>query len=395
MGRIVTWYRGFDSKYGLRSEYSPHLLWLTEDIEYAKEYGDSVAAFEIDINKCNGSIYDLDEGTDYYDGPSEEEAKELLEQGINSYCFYANDDSSYCMCLWDETPIVSQRILDNNELNESKNMKKNVIKLNESQLKDVIAKAVKNVIKEDMNHIDAAQQFIDNEEYAKHFLKWVFDGKGSRTGIMQDIWGYYDAKVHHNESNAQWYFDEVLRIYADGIGREESELNVPAIKKAINYWGAYYYTEDTDETEIQENKKSVKINESTLRKIVAESVKKALNNVLKEEISEVDDSNGYYQVLDFLHDIRGTEQGARILSTIYDDGYATGDRARQELRSIFPSVEESSIEAAIDEFRRQMEAEYSKDSLMAERKRARKKRISESRLNKAVSESIKKALNGV
>jgi len=118
-------------------------------------------------------------------------------------------------------------------------MKKNVVKLNERQLRKVISKSVVKALKEDANPIDSAhasaQQFIDNEEYAKQFLNWVFDGEGSRTGIMQDIWGYYDASFHHNESNAQWYFDEVLRIYADALGCEESELNEPAIKKGTIY----------------------------------------------------------------------------------------------------------------------------------------------------------------
>ena len=119
-GRIETWYRGYDSRYGVSGAYSPHLLWLTQDLEYAKEYGDAVMEYKVDSSKCEGSVYDLDEGTDYYDGPGEEEANALLEQGINSYCFYANDDSSYCMCIWDLEegsghPILSSKPLQVNE----------------------------------------------------------------------------------------------------------------------------------------------------------------------------------------------------------------------------------------------------------------------------------------
>lgn len=112
---MQTWYRGYDSKHGLRGTYSPYLLWLTDDLEYAQSYGDAVMVFVIDVSKCNGSIYDLSEDTDYYDGPSKEEADALLEQGINSYCFYANQDSSYCMCLWSNEPIISQHPLEMNE----------------------------------------------------------------------------------------------------------------------------------------------------------------------------------------------------------------------------------------------------------------------------------------
>lgn len=108
---IQKWYRGFDSKFGIKSKYTPYLLWLTDDLEYAKEYGDSVMEFDIDFSKCNGSVYDLPEDIDYYDGPDRQTAKELLKQGINSYCFYANQDSSYCMCLWDKSPIVSSNII--------------------------------------------------------------------------------------------------------------------------------------------------------------------------------------------------------------------------------------------------------------------------------------------
>ena len=104
------WYRGYDGTYGSdRGE--ANLLWLTDDLEYAKWYAMEVPnripghvgvvkRYVIDFDQCNGSIYDLPEDVDYYDGPDEQLQAELLEQGINSYCFYANQDSSYCMCLW-------------------------------------------------------------------------------------------------------------------------------------------------------------------------------------------------------------------------------------------------------------------------------------------------------
>lgn len=153
--------------------------------------------------------------------------------------------------------------------NENKDMDKNVVKLNEAQLKKIVAESVKKILKEfDM------KAYKNSENYAyRHFLYWAFNGEGSRTAIAQDIWGYYDASVHHNESDAQWYFDEILRIYANGIGCEESELNIPAIKTAINHWGAYNYQEDEDT--LGESK----LNESKLKKIVAESVKKVLSEI--------------------------------------------------------------------------------------------------------------------
>ena len=94
--QIQTWYRGYKKEFGEMSNTTPHLLWLTDDLEYASEYGDAVTVYKIDMSKCNGTVYDMDDmGIDYIDGPSEEEAQELLEQGINSYCFYANQDYTF------------------------------------------------------------------------------------------------------------------------------------------------------------------------------------------------------------------------------------------------------------------------------------------------------------
>lgn len=176
--RIETWYRGFNREYGIYGEETPHLLWLTTDLNYAKEYGDSIMEYKIDMSKCHGSI----EGMGYLfdfdmsEGPDEEYASYLLnEYGVNSYCYYGGlTESSYCMCLWDETPIVSQRILDNTELNESKNMKKNVIKLNESALRKIVAESVKKVLNEqnpllkngyEVLNLVRAYQDDDSEEY--------------------------------------------------------------------------------------------------------------------------------------------------------------------------------------------------------------------------------------
>ena len=108
--------------------------------------------YKIDMSKCHGSMDGM--GSlfvfDMYEGPDEEYASYLLnEYGINSYRYYGGlTESSHCMCLWDETPIVSQRILDNNEIQESKNMKKNVVRINESTLRNMVTESVKNVLKE-------------------------------------------------------------------------------------------------------------------------------------------------------------------------------------------------------------------------------------------------------
>lgn len=170
--RIETWYRGFNKEYGIYGEETPHLLWLTTDLNYVKEYGDTVMEYKIDMSKCHGSI----EGMGYLfdfdmsEGPNEEYASYLLnEYGVNSYTYYGGlTESSYCMCLWDETPIVSQRILNNNEIQESKNMKKNVIKLNENTLRKIITESMKKVLKEELSggvideKLEAMEQILNS-----------------------------------------------------------------------------------------------------------------------------------------------------------------------------------------------------------------------------------------
>lgn len=112
---IETLYRGFYRKLGLQRT---HILWLTTNPVYAASYGDTVAEFKINTDLCNGDVFDLGEGTDYYDGPSWEESQELLKQGINSYWFEA-DNFAETLVLWDKAPIVGKpRILSTKEVKE-------------------------------------------------------------------------------------------------------------------------------------------------------------------------------------------------------------------------------------------------------------------------------------
>ena len=113
-GSLETWYRGYNSKYG--SNYT-HLLWLTDDINYARVYGNRIEEITLDMSKISpASLYELDDFCDdYYNGPDEEGSENLMSEGYNCYFFYANNDGSYCMCLWDNTPIVSRRELSKEE----------------------------------------------------------------------------------------------------------------------------------------------------------------------------------------------------------------------------------------------------------------------------------------
>ena len=114
---LETYYRGYNSKYG--SQYT-NLLWITDDISYAKSYGNRVEEITIDTTKLHvASMYDIDDilgyEFDYCDGLDEDEAQQVLDEGYNAYEFEANQHQSDCICLLDTTPIVSRRELTREE----------------------------------------------------------------------------------------------------------------------------------------------------------------------------------------------------------------------------------------------------------------------------------------
>lgn len=105
----VKWYRGYNTQFG---ETRDHLLWLTSDIDYARDYGDAVMEYTLDWNQLNGCVSDIPEDIDILDGPSKEDCEELLADGINSYIFYAggvDGDDCECLCMWSREPIISKR----------------------------------------------------------------------------------------------------------------------------------------------------------------------------------------------------------------------------------------------------------------------------------------------
>ena len=115
--RYETYYRGYNSKYGSQKT---HLLWLSDDIGYARGYGNRVEEVIVDDNKlnlaCLEDMYNiLGGGFDYYIGPVEEQIKTLLDEGYNGYDFYTGEDDSYCVCLFSSDPIVSRRELSREE----------------------------------------------------------------------------------------------------------------------------------------------------------------------------------------------------------------------------------------------------------------------------------------
>ena len=178
-GSLETWYRGYNSKYG--SNYT-HLLWLTDDINYARVYGNRVEEITLDMSKIFPiSLYELDDFCDdYYNGPDEEGSEILMSEGYNCYFFYANNDGSYCMCLWDNTPIISRRELSKEEYEK-----------------------IEGYPGYDMKNYDDIYEGAENDKYEL----------GSENG---DISPYY----HVNESN-----EEIITLY-HGVNRKGLEFNL-------------------------------------------------------------------------------------------------------------------------------------------------------------------------
>ena len=145
-------------------------------------------------------------------------------------------------------------------------MGKNKIRINSDELTKIISES-----------IDASF----NDALRMRFIEWVY-GQGSRTSAMQNIWGYYDASMHGNDDDAQWYLDEIIREYANYLGVEESEIDTEPIIKAINEWGYYnYHEEESGYGDIEEcgNGCRVKMNESELRKVIGKCITEALDEL--------------------------------------------------------------------------------------------------------------------
>lgn len=120
-GNTETWYRGYNSKYGSDRT---HLLWLTDDISYARAYGNRVEEILVDMDKLNAaSIYEMDGicgyEIDYYEGIDKEDAEKAMQEGVGGYEFeVAENEGYYCLCLWDKSAIISRRELPKEEFDK-------------------------------------------------------------------------------------------------------------------------------------------------------------------------------------------------------------------------------------------------------------------------------------
>lgn len=124
---IDTWYRGICGTYDeLRNK---RQIWLADEAEYAAEYASEcqdghLYEFDIDMSKLN--LFDwyeeADSYFDPYDGFSEEEIIELMDEGYNGYTFAL--DEATVLVLFDKTLINNVREIPLNQyLEESRSNK--------------------------------------------------------------------------------------------------------------------------------------------------------------------------------------------------------------------------------------------------------------------------------
>ena len=212
--RVETWYRGYNSKFG--SERT-HLLWLTDDISYAKTYGNRVEEVVVDMDKLNAaSIYELDGVVgyefDYYDGIDEEDVKKAMAEGFGGYEFEVSENEGYyCLCLWDKSAIISRRELPEDEFNSIESIEGyNNYNYND-EIKPMFAEGLLNE--------------NSNDRKVNKYIKEKF-GISDFQEIRNKVMTIYEA-IPYSRINGGQYLLGVLRLlFEDNLPKDEySTLN--------------------------------------------------------------------------------------------------------------------------------------------------------------------------
>lgn len=98
---------------------------------------------------------------------------------------------------------MEQNVDKNNETNESKNMKKNVVKINENTLRQIVAESVKKVLKESFEPYDLGHNpqlchmkgdIVLSEEDAFYFQRQFKGSFSARKATEEDIREFKDAR---------------------------------------------------------------------------------------------------------------------------------------------------------------------------------------------------------
>lgn len=143
---ISKWYRGHNGKQKATDNFG--IIWLADNPEYAQLYADEygnegvVSVFYIDESKLNCADTYYNDNFDVYD-PDMREVKEYQKEGYNCYTFPVDMGDTDVLALFDESAIVKIE-----QMNKSKNIMENKIKLTETELKKIISESVKKVLSE-------------------------------------------------------------------------------------------------------------------------------------------------------------------------------------------------------------------------------------------------------
>ena len=264
---IHKWYRGHDGNQKATDNFG--IIWITDEPEYAQLYADEygnegvVSVLYIDENKLNYAVTYYDDDFDVW-FPDMAKVKEYQKEGYNCYSFPVSIDGLDCDCiaLFDESAIVK---IEKMNKNESKNMnRKNTIRLTESELKNIIAESVKNILREDNSFHDMPNTEVKVDDEGEKILLWH--------GREMDYWEvenylYREYEYEMEELN-QTESEEGFEMWLNAKG----EKYITNVLSSL-FWpqGAGFVTESTVS--------KIRLTESELKKVIAESVKKILSEI--------------------------------------------------------------------------------------------------------------------
>lgn len=261
---IHKWYRGHDGNQKATDNFG--IIWVTDDPEYAQLYADEygnegvVSVLYIDESKLNYADTYYDDDFDVW-FPDMAKVKEYQKEGYNCYSFPVSIDGLDCDCiaLFDESAIVKIEKMNKNEL---KNMnRKHTIRLTESELKNIIAESVKNVLRENNSFHGMPNTEVKVDDEGEKILLWH--------GREMDYWEvenylYREYEYEMEELN-QTESEEGFEMWLNAKGEEY----IADVLRSL-FWpqGAGYVTESTVS--------KIRLAESELKKVIAESLKKFL-----------------------------------------------------------------------------------------------------------------------
>lgn len=231
---IHKWYRGHDGNQKATDNFG--IIWITDDPEYAQLYADEygnegvVSVLYIDESKLNYADTYYDDDFDVW-FPDMAKVKEYQKEGYNCYSFPVSIDGLDCDCiaLFDESAIVKIE-----QMNKNKSIMENRIKLTETELKKIIAEAVKKVlnekgkVSENTDNDIAWQEFVNEQKNVLEQLMKIFQRSGIKSAELTTYrTGLPVIAIDSDEYNNS-KASEIARKFAESKGMYVSDQWYPA-----------------------------------------------------------------------------------------------------------------------------------------------------------------------